>query len=135
VDLRRVYGVDLATEWRGRRWRRLLNYIDHLPANSAFTEAFANDEDAARARLESEGSHPPEHRERWSDWSPERQALARIDDRLQELLRAVISVTGGKPGQFKPAPRPRTALDELRSRRRVEHHRHIVSRLVRRHDE
>lgn len=129
ADLRRVYRVDLGEEWRARRWWGLLNLIDHLPRNSALVEAQANDEEAARALLD---RPPPESEisERWSDWSPERDALARIDDRLQDIARAVVSTNGGKPGRFQPAPRPSSALQRLRSQQRLMRHHELVARVL-----
>lgn len=115
--------------WRGRRWRKLLNLVEHLPTNSAYVEAVATDADAARAAFDA-GVEPREHVERWSEWSPERAALARIDDRLQLLTVAVIGTNGGKPGQFRPAERPKTSLDVLRAERRRNEHRALVARVI-----
>lgn len=123
-------GIDLATEWRSRRWRKLLNLIDRLPRNSQFVEAQANDEDAARALFAVVGDALPEPTERWSEWSPEREALARLEDRLQDLTRAVVASGGSKPGQFRPARRPTSAMQGLREARRVDQHRTLVARVL-----
>jgi hypothetical protein len=134
VDLQRFFTADLATLWASRRWRKLLNFIEHIPVNSAFTQAYANDTDAARAQLEREGvlESLEERHERWIDWSPERQGLARIEDRVQELTRVVASALKAKPGPFRPAPRPHSALEEMRSNRRKAQHAVLVARVVRR---
>lgn len=103
--------------------------IDHLPRNSALVEAQANDEEAAKAMLD---APPPESEPvvRWSDWSPEVDLLARIEDRLQDQTRAIIAVNGGKPGRFHPAPRPSSALQRLQAQDRRAQHRKLVARVL-----
>lgn len=64
------------------------------------------------------------------DWSPEREALADILDRLGNLVQAVIAAAGAKPPRVAPAPRPDTAVTRLRSQRRVERHHALVARVL-----
>lgn len=127
--------LDLATEWRSRRWRRLLNIIDRLPRDSAFMEAMADDDELAdrmvRARgRTSEGKTKPVRR--MSDWSPTVEMLTAILDRLGELVQAVAALGGAKPGKLPRAPYPVTALDRARNRQRVETHTSVVARVLRR---
>lgn len=129
ADLLKHYGVDLAAEWQSRRWRRLLNLIDRLPRNSFLAEAVAADEDAAQAWLDS-GAQPGDRGERFSEWSPERDALERLGDTLQVAVQAIVASTGQKPPAFKPAPRPVTEVERLRERRRILAHRALVARLL-----
>jgi hypothetical protein len=68
--------------------------------------------------------------ERWSEWSPERDALARIEDRLQDIVRAVVLSAGGKPGRFLPASRPNSAVQRLRHDQRRQAHRDLVARVL-----
>ena len=93
-------------------------------------EAQATDEDVAAVLLDRE---PDEDAPsvRWSEWSPERDALARIEDRLQEIARAVVMSAGGKPGRFRPSARPPSAMQRLRADRHRERHRQLVARMVR----
>jgi hypothetical protein len=122
-------GVDLAQEWRSRRWRKLLNLIDHLPAHSAYAEALAADEDLAELIL----SQPrPEGAAvvRISEWSSERAVLAEISDKLSSVVAAVIAAAGSKPPPFVPSPRPKVAADRIRERQRVEAHLSLVDRLI-----
>lgn len=68
--------------------------------------------------------------ERFSEWSPVRAALADINDRLQDLTRAVVAGNGGKPGTFKPTPRPESAAQRLKRARRIDSHRNLVARVL-----
>lgn len=123
--------LDLATEWRSRRWRRLLNIIDHLPRNSAYREAVAEDEDLARQLLKVK---PPDDDavpvRRMSDWSAEVEMLTAVLDRLGELVQAVAALGGAKPRRVQPAPRPVTAFERVRRNRRADQHRALVSRVL-----
>lgn len=115
--------------WRTRRWRKLLNLIDGLPRNSAFVEAVANDEQAAQQLLQQqpEASAPGV---RLSEWSPEREILADVVDRLGNVIQAVIAAAGTKPQRMAPAARPVTAVMRLRKQRRVEQHQRLVARVL-----
>jgi hypothetical protein len=122
--------LDLATEWRSRRWRRLLNIIDHLPRTSAYREAVADDDDLARHLLKHSPPDPGRPQRRMSDWSPEVEMLTAVLDRLGELVQAVAAVGGAKPKKVQPAPRPVTAYERVRRNRRAERHRSLVSRVL-----
>lgn len=124
-----VRGVDLAREWRSRRWRRLLNLIDHLPAHSAYAEALAADEDLAVAVLahpQPDGATGP----RVSEWTSERAALAEISDKLSTLIAATIAAAGSRPPKLIPSPRPRVAADQVRERQRAAAHLSLVERVL-----
>lgn len=122
-------GIDVGTEWRARRWRRLLNLIDHLPRNSYYVEALADDEELAEMVLESPHDDVPTG-PRMSQWSPEAGLLAEIVDRLAEVASAVVASAGGAPGTLKPYPRPRTAADRVQARRRRQRHDALVRRVL-----
>ncbi|MER7331661.1 MULTISPECIES: hypothetical protein [unclassified Micromonospora] len=128
-DLQRIYHLDLGTEWRARRWRKLLNLIDGLPRDSAFVEALTSDEQWARSVLD---NPPPENQpaRRMSEWSPQLEMLTNLYDAVRENTRAVIASAGGKPGKVLPAPRPVTALERARRARRWEKHRSVVARVL-----
>lgn len=68
--------------------------------------------------------------ERWSEWSPERDALARVEDLLQEVVRTLVATSGGTPGAFRPAPRPESAVQRLRRDRRRSEHLTLVARVL-----
>lgn len=118
--------------WRQRQWRDLLVLIDWLPRNSAYMEAISLDEEVAEEML----SQPTDDKKRsyngprMSEWSVELEKLTDVVDRLGELMQAVVASAGGKPPKIKPQPRPRTAMDRVKERRRMEHHRKVVSRVL-----
>lgn len=124
-------GLDLATEWRSRRWRRLLNIIDRLPRTSAYVEAMIADEQLAEQLIDdkSEDERQKPSR-RMSDWSVEVELLTYIFDRLGELTQAVAALGGAKPRQPQRAPYPATAMQRVRERRRKQRHLELVARVL-----
>lgn len=128
-DLQRVYQLDLGTEWRARRWRKLLNMIDGLPRASAFVEALTSDEQWAAAVLANPPAETPPSR-RMADWSAELEMLTNLYDAMRENTRAVVASVGGKPGKVQPAPRPTTALERARTQHRLRKHRSVVARML-----
>lgn len=122
-------GIDLGTEWRARRWRKLLNIIDHLPRNSSYVEAMAMDEELALEVLRRpEKKTPP--RRRMSEWSAEVELLSTAVDRLSELIQAIAAGHGAKPTRLNPQPRPETAHERVKHRERVRKHNSIVARVL-----
>jgi hypothetical protein len=123
--------LDLAVEWRSRRWRRLLNIIDRLPRDSAYIDALSQDDEfaAAYARDDDDSSAKPVRR--MAEWSPSVEILTLILDRLGEVVQAVAALGGVKPRKLPRAPRPVTASERLASRRRHEGHKALVSRVLR----
>lgn len=121
--------LDLATEWRSRRWRRLLNVIDHLPRDSAYVEALTNDDAFAEAVLAQDIPAGKPTR-RMADWSPTVELMSSILDRLGEVVQAVAALGGAKPRKIAAAPRPVTARDRVAHRRRMENHRALVARVL-----
>lgn len=115
--------------FRTRRWRLLLNLIDHLPRNSSYVEAQLADTELAEALLASDQEMPAPRR-RMSEWSPEVEALAAVVDRLGEVVAVLVAVNGGKPGQLKPYLRPVTAADEVRARQAHQSHLRLLSKIT-----
>lgn len=68
--------------------------------------------------------------ERVSQWTPEREALASIYDRMGSILGAQIAMGGGKVPMIDPFPRPETAQDRARAKAASEQHQSLVERLV-----
>jgi hypothetical protein len=89
-------------------------------------EALAADEELAATLPDA----PAEPVERWSEWSPERETLTVVADRLGELIRVSVAAAGGKPPQSRLLPRPRTALDRVRTRSRWRQHERLVAKLL-----
>ena len=104
-----VYGVDLAEWYAAGRWVALLDLIDMLPAACRLNEAIANDPEAARqiARMpQPEGEWSP----RVSEFGLEAHMLREIIHELKALRQVSIAAAGGKPGEDKPFPGPRTEI-------------------------
>lgn len=101
------------TLWGERRWRFLLNLIEHLPRHSYFVEAYADDDEAAEAA----GATPERRIERLSDWTPEREALAELYDLTAALLGVLLKVNGNEPPPMPAFPRPELAVHRLARRR------------------
>lgn len=120
--------MDVAKLWRSRRWRLLLNLIDHLPAHSFYVEAQLDDEDLAE-RILSSGEPTAAAGPRLSEWDPVVRELTVITDRLSELTAVVVQGLGGK-ARPDYRPRPATALDAVRDRRVRDKHRELVRRLT-----
>lgn len=105
-----VYGIDLAEWYAAGRWVALLDYIDGLPSACRLNEAITNDPEAA-AQI----AAMPESGEEWAPSVSEYDLHAHL---LRELLQAVksngqiaIAAAGGKPGELRPFPGPRTEID------------------------
>lgn len=124
-----VRQVDLVTEWGKRRFRYLLNLINHLPRNSAYVQALTDDDEWAEQVLASAQSNRPAH-PRMQDWSPELELLTSLYDRVGELVRVSVAATGSRPKRLQPAPRPVTALDRARARRRKAQHQRLVTTML-----
>lgn len=123
--------MDLAKEWRSRRWKRLLRIIDQLPAHSRLAEARLDDEQVAEQILAFEDKHPnAKPSRRVSDFTPEVDLLSTLVDRVGELTQAVVAAAGAQPRKVTPVPRPKTAVDRVRARRSLAKHRRLVARVL-----
>jgi hypothetical protein len=132
-DLLERYGLDLAREWHSRRWRRLLNFIDNLPRNSAYVTALVEDEEYAEAVVAAEAGAQERHRPRryMNEWSVEVELLSSVLDRLGELISVSVVAAGAKKApKVAPAPRPMTAIERIRQKRRWRRHESLVSRVL-----
>lgn len=122
--------------WRERRWRLLLNLIDHLPRDSYYVEARADDEELAGEVLDltdalGEAAVP---KARLSEFDPMVERLTDLYDRMGDLIAAVVAAAGAKPPKVQRAPRPETAAERLRKardqRQRHETHAALVAALL-----
>jgi len=90
-----------------------MNVIEHLPSASHFGEAQAQDDELI-ASLEDEQLEPQPPSVR--DFTPEVDHLARIVDRLGEVVAALSIVAGAKKApKVRPCQRPVTAFDRRRA--------------------
>lgn len=136
-DLQTHAGVDLGELWRARRWRHLLDIIDHLPAHSWYAATVSMDEEHAKMMAESimaqRDANPDSNTlesqgPSLTSWTPEVAALTNVLDAVRGVQHAVIAVQAGKkaPEPPKPAPRPVTPLERALklaefSRRKAKH--------------
>lgn len=69
-------------------------------------------------------------RRRMSEYSADVEMLTVLVDRIAELINLMVAINGGAPSPIQHAPRPQTALERVRERRRVEKHRSVVARVL-----
>lgn len=120
--------------WRSRRWRRLLDLIDQLPAASRFAEAVASDPEHMEqivahqeANPETRGPKGP----RLSEYTLTVERLDTLIDEIRQLTAAVIVVNGGNAPKFQPQPRPGSVeVAEIKHRRRLAQHEELTRRLL-----
>lgn len=103
--------MDLAEWFRAKRWVALLELIDMLPAASRLNEAIANDPEAAKAIA---AAHQGRESEPWaprtSEWDLHATMLSDISNGIKVLTAATIKAHGGKPGDVKPFPTPKSEI-------------------------
>lgn len=97
------------------RYRHILELIDQLPSTSRYHEAMSNDPELAEQL-----ARQPESDE---EWSPRLAEFGLTEMLLREILHELkvnsaitMSAAGGKPGDVKPFPAPRTAIQAARER-------------------
>lgn len=96
-----------------------------MPRASHFVEAYADDDEIAAVI----GLPEFERRERLSEWTPEREVLADLYDRVGELISVLMQVNGNKNPHFKPYRRPETATQRLMESDRHNKHASLMNRL------
>lgn len=92
--------------WRARRFRRLLNLIDHLPRHTYYSQAVLNDPEhmAMLERVKEQGDPGPAPLPPLATWSPEVDMGATINDSLQQLLDAIVRSNVDKTKQNAVPP-------------------------------
>jgi len=141
-DLRvHAAGADLGALWRDRRWRYLLNLIDHLPT-SHYAHAVSQDPEHAKMLAEAMVARkadsnalespkgPPLH-----SWSPQMAITADLIDSVNRLHYAIWMSNGGKGVKpDDPYPRPTSlvveATREAEYNRRQKVHKSLVARML-----
>lgn len=139
-DLRvHAAGADLGELWRARRWRYLLNLIDHLPGHSNYSMAVSQDEEHAAMLAEAIAKRPETEDKGPSltSWTPEVSVLADVVDELRAVRHTLVMVNSEKgkaPKAPQPYPRPKSALAKARQqanfRRRQASHESLAARLL-----
>ena len=102
--------MDLAEWYVAGRWVALLDFIDGLPSACRLNEAIVNDKEAAE-----QIAAMPKPDEEWapsvSEYDLNAHLLREILQANKALIQVTIAAAGGKPGQDKPFPAPRTEID------------------------
>lgn len=143
-DLQTMAQVDLGVLWRTRRWRTLLDLIDHLPSHSWFSAAVASDEDHANMLAETIIARQAEGEKDASasgpsltSWTPEVSYLKRIEDAVRYVAWATFAAQSGTKAAGKPpepGPVPSTPLERALKRaefeRRMKAHKSLVARVL-----
>lgn len=131
VDLRTV-GVDVVTEFQGRRWRLLLNAIGRLPYATHWRQAMFNDPEVAerivraqaRDKTQSVSGIPV------SEFT---QTVALLRDAITAMrgVQATVARVGGsKTATVEPYPGPITLLKSAENSVRQRDHEALVARVL-----
>lgn len=109
--------MDIAVLVHAGRWGAALDYIDGLPSASRLNEAIMNDPDTAAylVSLEAEGGEKRPYAPRLAEWDIHATLIREVADGIKGLRATLIAVNGGRPGQIKPFPMPRTAVEAARA--------------------
>ena len=92
-------------------------------------EAITQDDQVAEGLADQpEPARTPKRR--LSEWTPVVELLTIIADRLAEQTQVVAASRGARPRQIPPLPRPGTAMERVRERRRQQRHRSLVARVL-----
>lgn len=113
----------------------MLDLIDRLPRHTYYWQVITQDPEHAEMLVQAQESAEREGKTSsappMSTWSPEVEALARIEDKVASLLYVTRAVGGDKSGQPpKPSTRPRTLIDKIKGQRRLERHTSLADRLL-----
>jgi hypothetical protein len=110
-----------------RRWRFLLNIIDHLPRTSHYVAAVADDDEVAEQSV-GQNAAPTVP---LTEFGPLEERLNVMIDRFGELISLeVAKATQKKPRPVKPYPRPVTASQRAAQRRKYQRFDELRKRLL-----
>lgn len=139
-DLMTYANQDLGDLWRRRRWRTLLDVLDHLPSHSWYNATVSNDPEHAKmvaasiAARKDAGEETEKTGPHLTTWTPEASLLTSLIDAVRNVSYTVAATNGAKTEQPAPAPRPQTALEIAIKRaeyeRRKAKHEALADRLL-----
>lgn len=135
ADFPRCYpGVGPADLWRARKWRCLLNLIDHLPQNTYYQHALAQDPE--HAKRVAAWKADPRNKDKiktappWSIWSPELAKLTDILDQLKVVAYRVGAVNGNKPEKPKFDERPKSEIEKAEREIKWQNHNKLADKFL-----
>lgn len=112
---------------RGERpWAQLLRLVEHLPRESHYKAALADDEDLARRYLDQVGDEASTSEPTFEGFDRHLEALYVVVD----LLNALCVMTAGNDDKPEPMPRPQPAIDRVRHDVAYERHIDLVRQLL-----
>lgn len=116
-DLLTYANQDLGALWRKRRWRTLLDILDHLPSHSWYSATVSMDPEHAKmvaasiaARKEA-GEDTKAAGPHLTTWTPEASLLTSLIDAVRNVFYTVAVTNGAKTEAPQPAPRPQSQLE------------------------
>lgn len=65
-----------------------------------------------------------------TEYGPVEERLARLEDKLTELINTTIALAGQKPRNTPSSPRPVPAAKRLQDRARIQKHQALVARVL-----
>lgn len=131
VDFQVHYRLDLVRMFRTRQWRKLLNFVRKLPANSHYRAAIQVDREMALAAGEPDPNakwHPEQE-----TYSAEVRAIGHLIDEVRQLRQALIAVNSSPGKQLPPVipyPQPRSVWPEIEAERRQAKHERLAARIL-----
>lgn len=131
-DLRNHLRVSTADLWRERRWRELLNYIDHLPANTHMNRLLTQDEEYMEMVVRSQKGDTGPGRPSMADWSTTNSLLATLIDAVNRntaVQQGIANPKGPKP-RVEPTLRPETVAEKVQHRINKAKHEEMVGLLL-----
>jgi|SRR5690606_24656588 len=135
IDLR-DRGIDLISDFRERRWRRIINAIDHLPYASHFRERMLNDPEMVEMIMKRQMEQEKDGKKKSKSGIPVSEYTRVVGigrDLIQEIrsLRAVVlAVAGGGSKPPEPYEGPITLLKEAEFNVRQAQHDSLVARVL-----
>lgn len=114
-DLHARLGLDLDDWFAGRYpWAKLLRLAGQLPRTSHYSAALHGDDEAVAEYVAVHGlpdDDGPVPAPPMTEWTPERSQLVALTEAVLSMQRVLVLAHGGKAGEVRPLPRPRTAWD------------------------
>lgn len=131
IDLR-ARNIDLREDFQARRWRRLVNAINHLPYATHLREKMLNDPEMARQIVESQAkakgaavSGIPV-----SEFTQSVAVLRDLITTTRGLQATLVAVNGGNKRPVEPYDGPITLLKAAETQRREDDHKALVARVL-----
>jgi hypothetical protein len=90
----------------------------------------ANDEEFLERVLAEAPDEETSNRPPFEEFSPEVAAIYIVADRLADVCRGLVGLGGKKPKTIAPLPRPASALERIKNRKRRKQHEALVARVL-----